>query len=207
MRIGSWELRSIRERILRDLYEKPERDLESRKVRIAQQNREFFIEPLMSTLSALPDEMVTHHQEYVLKINYGNDSDENKRVKENWIYRSNKAIINPRRTDGNDYNSSPEQELDKRLYEEAEVLCKDILHLREMKKEQSDYLVDTTNLESGSLQLRKTWPEYLHKYLPPEPVKISRKPKGKGTKKVEEDKPTIPDSFQTRLTENLLEGA
>ena len=207
MRIGQWELRSIRERILRDLYEKPESDLTARKTRIAQQNREFFIEPLMSTLSALPDEMVAHNKEYILKINYGNDPEENKRVKENWIYRSDKPIINPRRIDGNDYHSSPEQELDKRLYEDAEILCKDILHLRAMKKEQSNYLVQTMDRETGSLQLRKTWPEYLHKYLPPEPVKIPRKTKGKGTKKVEEDKPAIPDSFQTRLTENLLEGA
>ena len=207
MRIGQWELRSIRERILRDLYERPENDLTARKVRIAQQNREFFIEPLMSTLSALPDEMVSHNNEYILKINYGNDPEENKRVKENWVYRSDKPIINPRRLDGNTYNSSPEQELDKRLYEDAEILCKDILHLRAMKKEQSDYLVQTMDRESGSLQLRKTWPEYLHKYLPPEPVKVPRKTKGTGTKKVEIDKPVVPDSFETRLTENLLEGA
>lgn len=206
MRIGQWELRSIRDRILRDLYEKPESDLTARKIRIAQQNREFFIEPLMSTLSALPDEMISHNNEYILKINYGNDPEENKRVKENWVYRSDKPIINPRRLDGNTYNSSPEQELDKRLYEDAEILCKDILHLRAMKKEQSDYLVQTMDRESGSLQLRKTWPEYLHKYLPPEPVKVPRKTKGTGTKKVEEDKPVVPDSFQTRLTENLLEG-
>mgnify|MGYP006151577683 CR=1 FL=1 len=46
MRIGSWELRSIRERILRDLYEKREAEFEARKVEIAKQNREYFIEPL-----------------------------------------------------------------------------------------------------------------------------------------------------------------
>ena len=207
MRIGQWELRSIREKILRDLYERPENDLTARKIRIAQQNREFFIEPLMPTLSALPDEMVSHNNEYILKINYGNDPEENKRVKENWVYRSDKPIINPRRLDGNTYNASPQQELDKRLYEDAEILCKDILHLRAMKKEQSDYLVQTMDRESGSLQLRKTWPEYLHKYLPPEPVKVPRKTKGTGTKKVEIDKPVVPNSFETRLTENLLEGA
>lgn len=206
MRIGSWELRSIRDRILRDLYEKPEKDLESRKTRIAKQNREFFIEPLMSTFSALPDEMVSHNNEYVLKINYGNNLDEEKCVKQSWIFRSDKPIINPRRLDGNTYNVSPEQKLDERLYKDAEMLCKDILALRAEKKEQSDYLIQTTNRETGSLQLRKTWPEYLHKYLPPEPVKLPRKTTGKGTKKVEVDKPVAPESFHTRLTENLLEG-
>ncbi len=205
MRIGSWELRNIREKILRDLYEKPEKDLDARKTRIAQQNREFFIEPLMSTLSALPDEMISHNNQYIVKINYGDDPDEEKRVNERWIYRSDKPIFNPKSVDASQYVTSPEQRLDTRLHEDAEILCKDILHLRAEKKEQSDYLIDTTTRESGSIQLRKTWPESLHKYLPAEPVKIPRKFKGTGTKRVEVGKPVVPDSLNIRLTENLLE--
>ena len=92
MRIGQWELRSIREKILRDLYERPENDLTARKIRIAQQNRELFIEPVMRTLSALPDEMVSHKNEYILKINYGNDPEENKRVKVEQVLRREKDL-------------------------------------------------------------------------------------------------------------------
>ena len=206
MRIGSWELRSIRERILRDLYEKREAEFEARKVEIAKQNREYFIEPLMSTLSGLPDEIIAHNNEYNVKINYGDHQDEEKRIKQIWCYRSNKPLINPRMTDGVSYNQTPDQPLDERLYDVAEVLCKDILELRAEKKEQSDYLIETTTLESGSLQLRKTWPASLHKYLPPEPIKLPKKSKGTGTNKTEVYKPKVPDSLNTRLTENLLEG-
>ena len=93
-----------------------------------------------------------------------------------------------------------------RRKDHKDFLFERILELRAEKKEQSDYLIETTTLESGSLQLRKTWPASLHKYLPPEPIKLPKKSKGTGTNKTEVYKPKVPDSLNTRLTENLLEG-
>jgi len=205
MRIGQWELRGIRDKILNDLYDKPEKDLASRKARIAEQNREYFLEPFMSTLSTLPDALIAHNKEYNLQINYGNDLDENKKVKEIWAYRSDKPLINPMIPAESYYNQIPAQPLDTRLHEVAEILCKDILHIRAERAAMSEYLITTTERESGSLQLRKTWPESLHRFLPAEPVKVPRKSTGTGTQKVEVDKPVVPDSLNIRLTENLLE--
>ena len=205
MRIGQWELRGIRDKILNDLYDKPEKDLASRKARIAEQNREYFLEPFMSTLSTLPDALIAHNKEYNLQINYGNDLDENKKVKEIWAYRSDKPLINPMIPAESYYNQIPAQPLDTRLHEVAEILCKDILHIRAERVAMSEYLITTTERESGSLQLRKTWPESLHRFLPAEPVKVPRKYTGTGTQKVEVDKPIVPDSLNIRLTENLLE--
>ena len=56
-------------------------------------------------------------------------------------------------------------------------MCEEILKLNKEKADMSNYLADTTRRYKGSVQLRKIWPGSLHKYLPPEPVKIPKKSK------------------------------
>ena len=67
----------------------------------------------------------------------------------------------------------------------------------------SNYLTKTTEKYTGSLQLRKVWEPSLHKYLPKEPVKVSRP---KPAKKVVTPDPTTPVFLKNRMTTNLLEG-
>ena len=66
-----------------------------------------------------------------------------------------------------------------------------------------NFISQSFDRTTGSKQIRKMWPESLHKYLPkePEPVKRTRNPKDK------EDLPTItaPSQLNTRLVNNLLE--
>ena len=208
MRIGDYELRNIREKILTDLYGKSEEKFENRKEAIAKQNREYFIEPLMSTIVSLPVELIAHTNQYSVKIKYTSpsaDKKENPDIIENWGFRSNKPIPNPKdpsKNSGSYYESIPDQPLDPRLHDTTAQLCEEILKLNKEKAEMSNYLADTTRRYKGSVQLRKIWPGSLHKYLPPEPVKIPKKSK----EKINKDDPEIPNHLTHRLTENLLEG-
>ena len=68
----------------------------------------------------------------------------------------------------------------------------------------SIYLNATTSKYTGSLQLRKAWKNEpaLLKYLPAEPVKISRP---KPAKKVVVPDLEVPTFLKNRMTTNLLE--
>ena len=214
MRIGSYELRNIRNKITDDLYKKSEEKLTERKIEIARKAREYYIEPFMSTMSTLPIELIAHDREYIVRIKYtdpnsqgGDDPD----ISENWTYKSDDPLINPKtpKPGGSSYYSGvPENKLDERLRDEADILCKDILKLKAKKEEMTAYLIETTTKYTGSLQLRKAWEKSPHllKYLPIEPVKTPKTKIVRNKKVIIED-PTIPEGLNEQLTENLLEGA
>jgi len=205
MRIGDYELRNIRSKILADLYQKSEDKLKERKTAIAKRNRELYLEPIQYLLDQLPAEMVCHDREYCLRIKYTPNKDKTEiLVDEKWEYKADTNIVNPQAySKGSSYYSStPENTLHKSLYEITSELCKDILALRIEKQKMSDYLIDTTTKYTGSLQLRKVWEPSLHKYLPKEPVKVSRP---KPAKKIAIPDPTTPIFLKDRMTTNLLE--
>jgi len=209
MKIGQWELRNIRDKILNELYKKSENALDLRRTNIAIENRDYFLNPLATTIQNLPEQLLAHSKVYSVSIKYEPTTETENNVIENWNYHSEAPIINP--VDNfstiSSYYGVPAQTLDPRLHSKAETLCKDILKVRVEKRTMTRYLDSTMEKYTGSLQLRKVWPESLHKHLPPEPVKIPRKSKGTGTKKVEVVDPEVPASLNTRLTENLFEGA
>jgi len=205
MRIGDYELRNIRSKILADLYQKSEDKLKERKVAIAKKSRELYLEPIQHLLDQLPIEMVCHDKEYYLRVKYTPNADKTEiMVDEKWEYKTDQNIINPQSNTkgGSYYSNTPENTLDPRLQKCAAELCSDILALRIEKEKMNSYLVETTTKYTGSLQLRKVWPETLHKYLPAEPVKVSRP---KPAKKVSVPDPRVPTTLKTRLTTNLLE--
>ena len=221
MRIGSYELREIKNRILKDLYGKREEELTKRRNAIAKQNRKYFLAPLEQYIDQLPEQLITHSNEYMVKIKYHpqqnplfiqdpneiNNVCEDDVVTEYWIYKTKDKIINPvdpKGSSNNYYSKSPEQPLDSRLYDEAIELCKDILVYRKDYQDMNNYLTQTTAANQGSIKLRGVWPSGLHKFLPPEPTKLPKK--GKGTKKVVVDTPEVPKNLEIQLTENLLEG-
>ena len=205
MRIGDHDLRSIRTKVLDDLYHKKEAELKERKTAIAKQSRELYLAPIQYLLDKLPEEMVSHTNEYVLRVKYTPNKDKTEiMIDEKWEYKSDQPIMNPKTFSkgGSYYSTVPENILDPRLQDSAAELCSDILALRIEKENMSSYLIETTTEYSGSLQLRKVWPETLHKYLPVEPVKVSRP---KPAKKVSVPDPRVPTTLKTRLTTNLLE--
>ena len=211
MRIGQYEIRNMKRKILDDLYSAPEANLETRRAEIAQKSRQYYLEPLESILDTLPVEMITYHRDYYLTINYNVDPmDSSVGVAETWKFKADKPVINPHEsTTRSSYNSfEPSRNtLDPRLQSEAAQLCNDIVSLRDEKAELEKFLHDTTYKYSGSLQLRKIWPESLHQYLPPEPTKVPRAKRGSKipNPNIPAD-PETPTFLKTRLTTNLLEG-
>ena len=205
MRIGDYELRNIKSKILADLYQKSEDKLKERKTAIAKQSRELYLKPIQYLLDQLPTEMVCHDKEYCLRIKYTPNKDKTEiMVDEKWEYKTDTNIINPQSyaKGGSYYSSTPENTLHPELQEIAAELCKDILALRIEKQRMSDYLADTTTKYTGSLQLRKVWEPALHKYLPKEPVKVKRP---KPAKKIVTPDPIAPTFLKNRMTTNLLE--
>ena len=206
MRIGDYELRNIRGRVLDDLYRKSEDELKKRKTAIAKKSRELYLEPIQHLLDQLPVEMISHSEEYCLKVKYTpTDNKTEIVIDERWEYKAKDPIMNPKThaRGGSYYSNVPESKLDPRLQANAAELCEDILTLRIEKQKMSTYLIETTTRYTGSLQLRKVWPDNLHKYLPAEPIKISRQ---KHAKKSLTPDPVVPETLKTRLTTNLLEG-
>ena len=206
-RIGTYELGKIKGNILDALYNKKEQELEVRKTAIAKQSRKLYLEPLQYLLDQLPAEMVCHDKEYCLRVKYTPNKDKTEiMVDEKWRYKTDINMMNPQSNTkgGSYYSSTPENTLDPRLESSASELCSDILALRIEKQKMDDYLRATIKKYTGSLQLRKVWPEVFHKYLPPEPVKVS-KPK-LASNKISIPDPTVPTTLKTRLTTNLLEG-
>ena len=207
-RIGDYELRSIKNKILGDLYDKKERELEERQTAIAKQSRELYLKPYQYLIDQLPLEMVSHDRDYQLRIKYNPSADKsNFSVDEKWVYKAETPIINPvDASSRGSYNHTPENIPDESLWDITEQLCKDMLALRAEQEEQKQYLDRTTQMYTGSLQLRKVWPEALHKYLPAEPAKRERTIRNTVTGKlVKNPDPVVPESLKTRMTTNLLE--
>ena len=207
-RIGDYELRSIKNKILGDLYDKKERELEERQTAIAKQSRELYLKPYQYLIDQLPVEMISHDTDYQLRVKYTPNEDKSDiSVDEKWVYKAETPIINPvDASSRGSYNHTPENIPDESLWDITEQLCKDMLALRAEQEEQKQYLDRTTQMYTGSLQLRKVWPEALHKYLPAEPAKRERKIRNAVTGKlVKNPDPVVPESLKTRMTTNLLE--
>ncbi len=213
MRLGHYDLQSIVNNILQDLYKKAEDEFSERRTEIARQNRDYYLAPLLPILEQLPLEMVGHHMEYKVQVKYGLDPHTgNFALDEVWVYRSTGGcVINPRIVDSTrstwEIEAAHLTKLDSRLYAEAHILIMEILAIQKEKAEMNHLLYTTTKQYSGSLQLRKVWPNSLHKYLPAEPPKATKAPRS--TAVLAPKQPTtavIPTSLNNRLTTNLLES-
>lgn len=204
-RLAGYELTTIKSKILKDLYGEAEKALNIRRVEITKQNRQYYLEPLKPIFDKLPPEMIPLHSDYHLKINYNaRPVDTGPSVIEIWKYKSDTPIINPHDISQQyGHISMAIATLDNRLKSVAAKLCKDILALQLEKDTMYTFLEQTTNKYSGSLQLRKIWPETLHHYLPKE---LARTKNGNSSK---ETAPVFitPTDLKTRLTTNLLEGS
>ena len=205
MRIGDYEIRNIRGKITDGLYRKREDELNVRKTAIAKRNRELQLAPIQHLLSQLPVNMISHADEYVVRIKYTPEKDKTKvLVDEKWEYKTDTPVINPQKVSNSHYQNTPDNELEEELKEDTVKLCEDIISLRSEKEAMTEYLVETTTKYTGSLQLRKVWKDHpmLLKHLPAEPVKVKRP---KPVKKVSVPDREVPTFLKNRMTTNLLE--
>ncbi len=204
-KMSEYELRKMRGSIIDGAYHKREQELEVRKTAIAKKNRELQLAPIQYLLDQLPTDMIAHADEYVVRIRYTREGGlGGVLVDEKWDYKTDTPVINPQKVSNSHYQNTPDNDLKEELKKEADKLCEDIVELKTEKEEMSVYLNATTSKYTGSLQLRKAWKNEpaLLKYLPAEPVKVSRP---KPAKKVVVPDLEVPTFLKTRMTTNLLE--
>ena len=201
MRLGEHDLQRIRREILDDLYGTEQKKLDERKVVMARRNRDLWLEQYQHLLAQLPEAMVTRHTDYHLSIKYapGSPHDNTVALEERWDYSVKDAVVNPCESNGSShYLNAAQSPLHKDLEQETAVLCNEILKLKEERDQMNEYLISTTALYKGSLQLKKVWDASLHKFLPPEPVRVKKT-------KEEKSAPETPTFLKERMTTNLLE--
>lgn len=203
-RLSTSAIIGIIQNILKDLYENSENKLQKRREDLSRKNREIYFKKYQSYIDKVPKELLQHSNIYQLFVNYNEkNKDTSKQLYEVWEYKVkntiNHKIINPEYYGIYTYceknkrsgNVMPE------LQKEVKDLCEDIIAIRNEKQELETYLITTTNTNKGSKQLRKIWPENLHKYLPPDNMSSS---KSSSKKEV-----ITPKFINTRMATNLLE--
>ena len=199
-RLSQYEIGKIRNTILKDLYGKAEETFELRKTVIAERNRQLYLQPIQHLLDQIPEEMVAHFNYYGVKIQYKSAPDmDNFEIAEEWQCHSKTPIPNPTTT--GHYPDNIAGTLHPKLQQETAVLCNEILAINNEKSELAKFIDDSTSKYTGSIQLRKVWPESLHKYLPAE-----KHTDRSANKKATTPDPVAPTTIQNRMTTNLLEG-
>jgi hypothetical protein len=198
MRIGAYDLQQMKNKILTDLYGTEQKKIDERKTEIAKRNRNLWLNQYQYLLNQLPESMITTHTDYHLSIKYSSPDNTDLLIDENWVFKSPDPIINP--VNQGTYGTSPHKNsLHEELKPTTDILCKDILKLQKERSEMSEYLTKSFQDHKGSIGLRELWDESLHKYLPTEPIKTSKK-----DKKIKIN-PISPTFLKTRMTTNLLE--
>ena len=145
MRIGDYELRNIRNKIMDAQFRISDEDIKKRKIDIAKLNREYYLEKHQHIIDQLPEEMVSHDTNYDIRIKYtppksspffgtcsGIDSNKSPiLINEKWTYQTDTPIINPVEHSNarGHYSHVPEHTLNPRLEEITAKLCEDILCL------------------------------------------------------------------------------
>lgn len=199
MRLGEQRRKDMQNKILEDLYNNINTDLKQQRVDIAKRNREIQLAPLMIHIDNLPELFKTKDTHYILQIRYKKikDTDDEYLLHEKWKYSVDDPIINP--VDPEYYYNNPPQKLVKELLPDAAKLCEDILVYQKEYKDMKTYLHTALKECNSTNQLKKVFPESLHKYIPVDT------PKAKSTRTVLSTI-AVPDHLSIRQTTNLLES-
>jgi len=212
MRISEYNKGCIRHRILDDLYEKTLNELFKRQQKVAKDAFNYAVAPYLETLNSLPDGLVPRVQSAQVHIKYKSPVEvhpEFDNVNEHWRCSFDTPQIGFVDTEQYSYGRvTPHPvSLDPRQYEETAELLNELIAIRAEKGKLTQYLRETMNKFSGSLQLRKVWPDTLHKYLPAEPAKTPKATITKPARKKAPELAVAPINLKARLTTNLLEDS
>jgi hypothetical protein len=206
MRLSYGKKFKITDNILADLYGTLITNLDVRKSAIAERNCQYELEPYQAIINSLPESLLAHADNYILEVGNISEAPLSEKL---WVHTFNKPTICFINYSTNT-KTSYSLRVDPRLVGEATALTNEIVALHKEKEIMEEYLKTTMKTWSGTIQLRKIWPESLHKYLPAEEMKTHRiVPAGNGTTNVKAVKPGVPEVpnlLNTRLTTNLLEG-
>ena len=191
MRLSKQKQYDIAEAIKSDMYDKPIKAIDKEQSDLVYKNYLLWVAPYKAIADQLPEDMVSRDKQVTMTVD--------EHVK--WAYYHTSELVTTVRGTGWNASSVPIP-VDDFLKAEVEVLLAKEKELLTERNELMDYVNDSLEQLGTTVKLRKAWPQALQKYIPPEPVRATRK-----SKEEQEELFTAPtDAIKQRMTENLLEG-
>ncbi len=194
MRISEHNRWNIRKNILSDLYGLHLDKINNKKEVFLRKNLALEYAPYTEYIAKIPDHLLNYGYKYSVKVIYKKDDPIN-RYSQTWsvsLKDSEAAPITEK-----DYIVYPS------LYTEVAAIIEREQEIKKEKGEMDAFISNTFDVTTGSKQIRRMWPESLHKYLPAEPILVKRQKNSKG--KLVLPTITAPSQLKTRLVNNLLE--
>ena len=183
-------------RVILDIFDKPQKKLESAKDNIAKENYFLWYAQYEAIAKQLPIELLAKDRNATTKVmDNGYEA--------SWSYYFENPM--PMLLKGSGYSSSSiPLELDASLTERAQVIVEEGTALNSEKVQLRTFIDESMDAVTTTTQLRKLWELYpaLLKHIPPEPIR-----KKEQTQTVLDLESTLDlNAINKRLTENLLEG-
>jgi hypothetical protein len=194
MRISEHNRWNIKKNILSDLYGVHLNKIDKEKEVFLRKNLALEYAPYTEYTTKIPDHLLNYGYKYSVKVIYKKNDPLNS-YKTTWSVSLNNKEHSPQ--ENKEYTIYPS------LYTEVADIIEREQEIKKERGEMAAFIENTFNVTTGSKQIRKMWPESLHKYLPAEPAPVKRQRDSKG--KVVLPTITAPSQLQTRLVNNLLE--
>ena len=194
MRIAEHNRWNMKKNILSDLYGVHLDKIGKEKEVFLRKNLALEYAPYTEYIAKIPDNLLNYGYKYSVKVIYKKNDPIN-RYSQTWsvsLKDSEAAPITEK-----DYIVYPS------LYTEVASIIEREQEIKKEKREMEIFISDTFEVTTGSKQIRRMWPESLHKYLPAEPVPVKRQKNSQG--KLVLPTITAPSQLKTRLVNNLLE--
>ena len=194
MRIAEHNRWNIKKNILSDLYGVHLDKIDKEKEVFLRKNLALEYAPYTEYVAKIPDHLLNYGYKYSVKVLYKKD-DPIHRYRQTWSVslKDNEAAPITEK----DYIVYPS------LYTEVASIIEREQEIKKEKREMEIFISDTFEVTTGSKQIRRMWPESLHKYLSAEPVPVKRQKNSQG--KLVLLTITAPSQLKTRLVNNLLE--
>ena len=194
MRIAEHNRWNMKKNILSDLYGVHLDKISKEKEVFLRKNLALEYAPYTEYLAKIPDHLLNYEYKYSVHVIY-KKNDPIHRYNQTWevsLKDSEAAPISSKK-----YIVYPS------LYTEVADIIEREQEIKKEKREMDIFISNTFDITTGSKQIRRMWPESLHKYLPAEPVPAKRQKNSQG--KLVLPTITAPSQLKTRLVNNLLE--
>ena len=194
MRIAQHTIWNIRKNILSDLYGTHLDKIDDEKEIFLRKNLALEYTPYTEYITKIPNHLLNYGYKYSVKVIYKKDDPIN-RYNKTWEVSLKDTEVAP--ITSKNYTVYPS------LYSEVADIIEREQEIKKEKREMDIFITNTFDITAGSKQIRRMWPESLHKYLPAEPVPVKRQKNSQG--KLVLPTITAPSQLKTRLVNNLLE--
>ena len=194
MRIAEHNRWNIKKNILSDLYGVHLDKINREKEVFLRKNLALEYAPYTEYITKIPDHLLNYGYKYSVKVIY-KKNDPMHRYNQTWSVSLKDSEAAP--ISDKEYIVYPS------LYTEVAAIIEREQEIKKEKREMDIFISNTFDITAGSKQIRRMWPESLHKYLPAEPVPVKRQKNSQG--KLVLPTITAPSQLKTRLVNNLLE--